>query len=312
VISIAAFWTDGCRLGLRRACRLFRPALGVLRQYAPRPLRLPKRYGKDQPPADPPRIALVTPSLNQGAFLERTLRSVLEQRYPGLDYIVQDGGSTDATRTVLARYADRLQRYQSAPDHGQADALNRGFRGVTADILAYLNADDLLLPGSLAYVASYFAAHPEVDVVYGHRIVIDEGDREIGRWVLPPHDNDVLLWRDYVPQETLFWRRRLWERVGAAFEEDLQFVLDWELLLRFRAARARFARLPRFLGAFRVHEQQKTIALFENAGRPEIEQLLRRWHGRSVSEAEVERRVRPYLRRHMMYQRLYEIGLLRY
>jgi glycosyltransferase involved in cell wall biosynthesis len=305
-------WAERCRLRLRRASGFLRPALGTLWQHAPRPLRIPEQYRRTLPPLEPPLIALVTPSLNQGPFLERSLRSILDQHYPRLHYVVQDGGSSDGTQTILERYRGSLHHYESAPDAGQADALNRGFRSATGDLLGYLNADDLLLPGSLSFVARYFTAHPDVDVVYGHRIVIDEADQEIGRWVLPPHDNEVLLWRDYVPQETLFWRRDIWERVGAAFEETLQFVLDWELLLRFRAAGARFARLPRFLGAFRVHDRQKTSALFENVGRREIAWLLRRWHGRSVTEEEVDRRVWPYLRRHLAYQRLFELGLLHY
>ena len=82
-----------------------------------------------------------------------------------------------------------------------------------------MNSDDLLLPGTLNYVAGYFEKHPDVDVVYGHRVLIDEYDREIGRWVLPPHDDEILSWADYVPQETLFWRRRIWDKTGAAMDE---------------------------------------------------------------------------------------------
>jgi glycosyltransferase involved in cell wall biosynthesis len=254
----------------------------------------------------------VTPSLNQGEFLERTLCSVLGQGYPALEYLVQDGLSSDETAAILERYRPALHRCESAADRGQAHALNRAFRHAGGEILAYLNADDLLLPGALACVARYFTSHPAVDVVYGHRVLIEDQDREIGRWVLPPHEDDVLLWRDYVPQETLFWRRGLWERVGARMDEDYHFALDWELLLRFRAAGARFARLPRFLGAFRVHGRQKTSTLIDGVGQAEIGRLLRRCHGRAVSEEEVQRRVRPYLRRHLACQRLYQLGLLRY
>jgi glycosyltransferase involved in cell wall biosynthesis len=291
---------------------LFRPALGALRQYPPRPLDVPPHYNRTAPPPAPPAFSLVTPSLNQGHFLERTLQSVLGQHYPRLQYTVQDGGSSDETLSILARYGGRLDHWESAPDRGQAHALNLGFRRARGDVLAYLNADDLLLPGALAHVVGYFDAHPEVDAVYGHRVLIDEDDREVGRWVLPPHDDGALLWRDYVPQETLFWRRRIWERVGACLDETFDFALDWELLLRFRAAGARFARLPRFLGAFRVHGRQKTSTEMGGRGREELARLLRRTHGRDVAEAEIERRVRPYLRRHLARQRLYEMGLLRY
>src|SRR5262249_1995819 len=179
-------------------------------------------------------IAIVTPSFNQGAFLERTLASVLGQQYPRLEYVVQDGGSTDGTLAVLQRYRDQLTHWESVRDRGQAHAINLGFRRTTGDIMAYLNSDDLLFPGALAFVARYFAAHPQVDVVYGHRVIIDEQDQEVGRWVLPPHEDEVLSWTDPVPQETVFWRRRVWERVGGAMDESFQFALDWDLLLRFR------------------------------------------------------------------------------
>ena len=94
-------------------------------------------------------------------------------------------------------------------------------------MLAWLNGDDLLLPGAIEYVAHFFEQHPEVDVVYGHRIVIDADGREVGRSILPPHDDGVLSWADFVPQEALFWRRRIWERVGARIDESFQFAMDW-------------------------------------------------------------------------------------
>src|SRR5262249_16145145 len=232
--------------------------LGLLRQYEPRPLNISSL--EVRLPADPPIISIVTPSYNQGAFLERTIRSVLNQVYPRLQYIVQDGGSTDGTAAILERYRSRLAWCASEPDGGQADAINRGFLHATGEILAYLNSDDVLLPGALAYVANYFARHPGIDVIYGHRIVIDHEDREVGPGVLPAHDNEAVGWCDYVPQETLFWRRDVWERIGGSLDEGFQFALDWDLLLRLRDVGAKFARVPHFLAAFRVHPDQKTSA----------------------------------------------------
>jgi hypothetical protein len=200
----------------------------------------------------------------------------------------------------------------SAPDGGQADAINRGFAGTEGEVMAYLNSDDLLLAGTLHAVAAAFERHPDVDVVYGHRIVIDEEDREIGRWVLPAHDDAVLSWADYVPQETLFWRRRIWERVGARMDESFRFALDWELLLRFRDAGARFLRLPRFLGCFRVHAAQKTSTQMEAVGLAEMARLRERCHGRPVVSAEIRQHVRSYLGRHLALHKLYRLGLLSY
>jgi glycosyltransferase involved in cell wall biosynthesis len=289
---------------------LFAPKLGCLRQYPPRPLHLPDHYQQTTCPSEPPKISLVTPSFNQGRYLERTLCSVLDQAYPRLEYVVQDGGSSDDSTSILQGYSTRLHHWESAADAGQAAALNHGFARTSEPIMAYLNADDVLLPGALAAVARFFAAHPEVDVVYGHRILIDAEDQEIGRWILPAHSDLAIVWQDFVPQETLFWRRRLWERSGGYVDEQFHFALDWELLLRFRRAGARFVRLPRFLGAFRVHEQQKTSSQ-QTIGRAEIERLQIQEHGRILSEGEIARRVRPYLLRHLFYAGLWRLGLLR-
>jgi carbamoyltransferase len=304
------------RLGMRSVYEWLRPVLGpklgVLRQYSPRPLKLPSDAANGDLPRPAPVISIVTPSYNQATFLERTIRSVLDQGYPRLEYIVQDGGSTDGTLDILRHHAAGLAHWESAPDRGQAHALNLGFRHATGDILAYLNSDDLLLPGAVAQVARFFAARPDVDVVYSHRLIIDTDDHEIGRWILPAHDNAVLVWQDYIPQETLFWRRCLWERVGGCMDESFQFALDWDLLLRFRDAGGRFVRLPCFLGAFRVHPEQKTSARFDELYEPEVSRLRERCHGRMVARAEVVRAVRPYLLRHVLRHHLHRIiGLVR-
>jgi FkbM family methyltransferase len=292
---------------LARASEWTEPRIGTFFQHAPAPVRVPRSYFRAQPPDPAPRISLVTPSLDQGDYIGRTLASVLRQLYPALEYVVMDGGSTDATRDVLERHADALAHWESAPDDGQASAINRGFARTTGDIMGYLNSDDLLLPGSLAYVASYLQAHPEVDAVYGHRYVIDDDDLHVGSWVLPPHDDEMLTLGDYVPQETLFWRRRIWERSGSGLDEQLQFAMDWDLLLRMRDAGATLVRLPRYLGAFRVHRDQKTQRLREQ-GEVECARLRERVHGRPVSPEEAWARLAPYLRRHVVHHTLHRLG----
>ncbi|GAC1313639.1 MAG: hypothetical protein NVSMB2_01850 [Chloroflexota bacterium] len=288
------------------------PRIGVLHHYDPRPLVIPASYDQTKPPVNAPVISLVTPTLNQGRFIERTLSSVLRQAYPRLEYIVQDGGSADETRLILNRYESVLARTASEPDTGLADALNRGFRHVSGDILAYLNSDDLLLPGALNYVAQFFTQNPDVDVVYGHRVLIDEYDAEIGRWVLPPHDDEILSWADYVPQETMFWRRSVWEKIGAEVDESFRFAVDWDLLLRFREVGATMRRLPRFLGAFRIHPHQKTSQDMVDIGAAEMDRLRQRVHGRHVTSTEIHRALQPYLRRHVVLHKLYRAGVVRY
>lgn len=280
--------------------------------HAPRPLAIPATYAQERPPHDPPVISIVTPSFNQAAFLEATLRSVLDQNYPRLEYIVQDGGSTDGSVDILRRYDSRLTAWDSRPDRGQAHAINLGVQRTTGNIMAYLNSDDLLLPGSLAYVARFFAAHPDVEVVYGNRVLIDDHGREIGRWVLPPHDNEAIKYIDFIPQETMFWRRRAWDAVGGHFDESFRFALDWDIILRFRQAGQRFVRLPRFMGAFRLSEVQKTNKWWLPFGRRETERLMARGLGAAPAHETVRRTIKNYMRRHLLYDKLYLLGLLRY
>jgi glycosyltransferase involved in cell wall biosynthesis len=274
---------------------------------------VPAKYLHAEPPSPAPTISIVTPSFQQGRFLARTLYSVLGQRYPALEYVVQDGGSSDGTLDVLQRFAPLLTRWTSEPDDGQAHAINRGFTNTRGEIMSWLNSDDLLLPGSLAYIARYFAEHPEVEVVYGHRLMIDEDDGQIGAWILPAHDDLALTLADHIPQETIFWRRRIWDAAGACVDSNFSYAVDWELLLRFREAGARMVRLPRYLGAFRVHAQQKSLTA-EEVGLAECAFLRERMHGRALSIEEVLRRLRPYLVRHILIhtrQRARERLLLR-
>lgn len=204
----------------------------------------------------PPKISIVTPSYQQGHYLEWTIRSVLEQDYPNLEYVVMDGGSKDQTSEILARYKHRLAYSQSAPDQGQADAVVRGFAHTSGEIMAYLNSDDLLAPGALDFVARYFAIHPEIDAIYSHRVFIDEGNTVTRYWILPPHRNWMMQRWDYIPQETCFWRRRIYEEVGG-IDPTFHFALDYDLFVRIMK-QGRMARVNRFLGAFREHPLSKT------------------------------------------------------
>ena len=251
--------------------------LGVLRQYAPRPIRLERFPSRPIQRDRCPTISMVTPAFNQGCTLNETIRSVLEQDYPGLEYAVVDGGSTDETKEVLAKFKSNLAYCISEPDRGQADAIVKGFRHLQGEIMAYLNSDDLLMPGALSFVGQYFAAHPKIDVLYGHRIVVDENGAEVGRWILPRHDAQAIRHFDYVPQETLFWRRSIYEKVGGV-NPAFHFAMDWDLLLRFIAADARISRVPYFLACFRIHTAQKTHTLLSTVGEREKLHLLAREH----------------------------------
>jgi len=302
------------------AKRLFRLAvedywmqIGVLRQYAPRPIAWDKRLGARG--AGPlPKLGIVTPSYGQPAYLESTMLSILNQAYPSLLYVVQDGASRDASPEIIARYAARLRHWASEPDKGQADAIRKGFAHIEGelgpdDVMAWFNSDDLVAPRALAFVGAYFAAHPDVDVVYGHRIIIDEADREIGRWIMPRHEADSIEWIDYVPQETLFWRKRAWDLAGG-IDPSFQFALDWDLLARFHKAGCLIVRLPYFLGCFRVHAQQKTSQVIHTTGADEMARIRLRFHGTDRDDAAmIERHARRIRFRGALAARLHAAGI---
>jgi glycosyltransferase involved in cell wall biosynthesis len=300
-----------------RLIAFFRPRIGMLYQYPPKPLTIPAGYmtNRQRLAGRMPTVSIVTPSFNQGQYIEHTIKSVFDQDYPRLEYIVQDGGSQDGTVEILRKYQHRLSAWKSVPDHGQSHALNLAFARTHGDIMGWLNSDDMLLPGALNYAVHFFMEHPEVDVVYGHRILIDEQGLEIGRWVMPPHDSRVLSWADYIPQETLFWRRKVWDKIGGQIDERFRFAMDWDLILRFRDAGVKFVRLPRFMGAFRVHPEQKTSAEITEAGKQEMAVLRERCMGRPVTRREILCALMPYYVKHVLYHKYYRMlerrGILR-
>lgn len=296
------------QFGLKLAKKItaIRPRLGNLNQYPPCPLSIEKRKPVLCSTVHP-KISIVTPSFSQCNYIEKTIQSVLCQKYPNLEYFIQDGASEDNTLAVLKYYENQLSDWHSETDTGQAQAINRGFSHTTGEIMAWLNSDDLLLPGALTVIANYFIQNPQIDVVYANRLLIDEQGMEIGRWILPGHNNKVLSWADYIPQETLFWRRSLWDKIGGYVDESFQFAMDWDLLLRFRDAGARFAHIPHFLGAFRIHKHQKTIASINEIGYKEMTRLRARTLGRTPSNKEVRLAVMPFLIQHVMVDLLFHV-----
>jgi glycosyltransferase involved in cell wall biosynthesis/SAM-dependent methyltransferase len=222
-----------------------------------------------------PKISIVTPSYNQGKYIERTVRSVLLQRYPNLEYIMMDGGSTDDTLARLAPYQDQFSYLVSEPDNGQADAIAKGFARSSGEIMAYLNSDDLLAPDALHFVAKFFKEHPNIDWIYSHRCTVDDDDRVIWYWILPSHLNFLMRRWDYIPQETCFWRRSLFERTGN-IDRSYQFAMDYDLFVRFMNS-GNGRRLNRFLGAFRDHSTSKTKQLLQTVGAREMLRVRRKF-----------------------------------
>jgi glycosyltransferase involved in cell wall biosynthesis len=222
---------------------------------------------------DLPAISIVTPSYQHGRFLEWTLRSVLRQGYPKLEYVVMDGGSTDETAGILKRYESQLTHVESAPDRGQADAVARGFLHTQGEIMAYLNSDDVLAPGALEFAGRYFANNPQVDAIYSHRVFIDDANLVETYWILPEHRDWMMKRWDYIPQETCFWRRHIYDEAGG-IDPSFQFALDYDLFVRFMRL-GRMERVNRFLGAFRRHAASKTATLVEGSVHPEVARVRR-------------------------------------
>jgi glycosyltransferase involved in cell wall biosynthesis len=292
---------------------VFRPRIFSLDQYSPREFNIPEHYKNKKinlNQKSQPLVSIVTPSFNQADFLERTITSVLSQKYPNLEYIIQDGGSQDGSIEIIESYSDRLAHWESKPDKGQSHAINLGFEKTQGEIMAYLNSDDILLPDTIQYVINYFHKHQDVDVVYGHRVIIDEDDKEIGVWVLPKHDSKAIYYADYIPQETLFWRRNIWEKVGG-IDNSFQFAMDWDMILRFQDAKAKFVRLPRFLAAFRVHNKQKTSHQIGELGIQEMRRLRSRYFDDLEYEI-INKSIKSYIRRATLHHLLYRINILKY
>lgn len=241
------------------------------------------------------KISIVTPSYNQGGFIERTIKSVLDQKYPKTEYIIKDGNSTDETKKIIDKYKDKLAYYESSKDHGQYSAVNIGFRHSTGEIMAYLNSDDMLMPGTLHFVNHYFKNNPNVDVIYGHRVVVDENDMQVGRWILAPHNNKVISYVDFVPQETLFWRRSAWIKVGKSIDESFKFAADWDLLMRFMQSGAKIIRVPYILGIFRFHKAQKSQVFINTIGRKEVLKILYKYHQKRITKKMISRNILGYI-----------------
>jgi len=218
-----------------------------------------------------PLVSIVTPSFNQAAFLEATIRSVLDQDYLRIEYIVVDGGSTDGSPTIVERFADRLAHWISEPDLGQGDAINKGFGMATGDIYAWLNSDDTYNPGAVREAVEFLESHPEVGMVYGAAYYIDRDGRRIGRY--PAKQTDYRGLRrgiNTVTQQSMFFRAELWRQVGP-LDTSLYYALDYDLWVRLAKA-APIVYQERYWANFRLHSQSKSMIAARRCW-PEIIQI---------------------------------------
>ncbi len=205
-----------------------------------------------------PLVSIVTPSFNQGRFIKRTVDSVLTQTYDNIEYVVIDGGSTDETIEILESYGNRLT-WISEPDEGQTDAINKGFKLVKGSIRAYLNSDDVLLPGAVLKVVNYFQNYPNCDLVYGRANYIDEKDQVIGQYNTATYSFERLMCDCCVCQPAAFWRSSLAKSIGP-FDSKLDYVMDYEYWLRAATLGAGIHDIPDFLANSRLYPETKTLS----------------------------------------------------
>lgn len=205
-----------------------------------------------------PKVSIVTPSYNQGHYLEGTIISVLEQDYPNIEYIIVDGGSSDESVKIITKHQDHLAWCVSEKDKGHADALNKGFAHASGEILAWLNSDDTYLPGAVRDAVEFLMGHPEVGMVYGDANLIDGEGRVIGRFASRQTNyRRMLRGSVHIPQATTFFRADLWRKVGP-LDLSLFFAFDYDFWVKLsNISEIRY--LPRLWANFRIHELGKSV-----------------------------------------------------
>jgi glycosyltransferase involved in cell wall biosynthesis len=223
------------------------------------------------------KVSIVTPSYNQGRFIARTLQSVAAQEVESLEHLVMDGGSSDQTVAVL-RAAMPAVRWVSEPDSGQTDALNKGIRASTGEIIGWLNSDDVYYPGAIRRVLEVFEREPDVDIVYGNADHIDVDDRPIDPYPTEPWDPVRLLETCFICQPALFFRRRVVEQCGYP-DVELHYCMDYEYWIRLARAGMRFRHVDARLAGSRMYGENKTLGA-RVAVHAEINDMLRRHCGR--------------------------------
>ncbi len=247
-----------------------------------------------------PLVTIVTPSYNQAPYLEETIRSVLSQDYPRIEYIIMDGGSSDGSAEIIRRYEDRLAHWESVKDKGQTDAINKGFALANGGILAWLNSDDVLYPGAVRSAVSYLTEHPDCGLVYGNCDFIDAEGKVIGRFNAKQTDYRRLR-QGYVhiPQQASFWRADLWKQVGP-LDDTIYFAMDYDLWLRLsKVSRVQYLPETEPWAAFRLHADAKTIAEDDRCW-PDMLRIHKRDGGSAFSVIHAKYHLRkllgPYIR----------------
>lgn len=211
-----------------------------------------------------PLVSIVTPSYNQGAFLEATITSVLDQDYEALEYILVDGKSTDGSVDIIKKYSDRLAWWVSEKDQGQADAINKGLSRVRGEIIGWLNSDDVYLPGALQTVATFFQDHPDVGLVFGDLLAVDENGEQINILRYADYTLQDLMAFRIIGQPAVFFRKEVLKEAGF-LDLSYHYLLDHQLWIRM-ASFTNIRHIPQVLAGARFHQGAKNVAAAEQFG----------------------------------------------
>lgn len=234
------------------------------------------------------KFSIITPSYNQGQYLEETIQSVLDQHYPNLEYIIMDGGSTDNSIEIIKKYESQLAHWESGPDGGQSNAINKGFSMASGDILAWLNSDDYYTPGTLNQVAGLFEPD-DLKIVFGECALYHEksGKTKASK-VFEYAKSHKIEYSDYLIQPSSFWTKKTWETVGN-LDGNLTYTFDWDWYIRAKKAGVHFHPVDKTFSVYRYHDQHKT-GTGGDEREIELASIYKQYHSELLSQKYLQRR----------------------
>lgn len=228
-----------------------------------------------------PKISVVTPSYNQGEFLERTILSVLNQNYPNLEYIIIDGGSADSSVEIIKKYEKYLSYWVSEKDKGQSEAINKGFSRATGEIFAWLNSDDIYLPKVFYKVLKKFKQEFEIDLIFGNVYLIDDFDNIIRELRFTKFDFSMLIYEGgNLHQTGTFWTKNIYHKVGG-LSVNYDFCMDFDFFCKV-ANKGRLLYIKEFLSGFRIHPSSKSSTI-ASLGQEEHQEIMQRYLPKNMS-----------------------------
>ncbi|MFT4751130.1 MAG: glycosyltransferase involved in cell wall biosynthesis [Neolewinella sp.] len=236
---------------------------------------------------DYPKITIITPSYNQGKFIEATIRSVLAQNYPNLEYFIFDGGSTDNTVDVIKKYDKHITFWESKEDNGQSHAINKGFRAASGDIIGWLNSDDLFYPNTLHRVANYFKDKNYRKILYGEgTFLLDKYQISVKNTIARRSQKHPITLCDFIIQPSSFWGKSVVKEVGE-LDENLHFGFDWDWFIKAHNKNIPFQRVEEDFSVYRIHADHKSGSGGDKRTK-ELAKIFRKNHGETIADAYVQ------------------------